>query len=294
LAAVRAVFAALCIALTACGSSTAPPAATLTPPETPTATTTPTAGPSATASVAASRCVEEGGELRYASGTTTVRGAFLRPQGSGPFPAALVLHTRGGLNEHTRSEASWLASQGFIAYAPDYFTPVGVTPLSFDRQTFTLRYSDAVRDLLAGAISCLRERGDVERSRVGVVGFSMGGYFAAVLAARDDVNAAAAWYAAYAGSPANNVPAQHSWSDVAAAAKRPLLLLHGDADQDVRIDFARRAGAELQRLGKRSELVVYPGAGHGYDQQGSSQYAYDAAATADSRARTLAWLRAAR
>lgn len=155
-------------------------------------------------------------------------------------------------------------------------------------------HTDAVRAHLAGAIACLRERADVDPSRVGVVGFSLGGYFATILAARDDVSAAVAWYSAYRGSPASVIPAQQSWTDVAAAVRRPLLLLHGDGDQEVRVEVARRAAAELERLGKRSELVVYPGVGHGYDRQGAPPYVYDAAATADSWSRTLAFLRAAR
>lgn len=276
----------LSLALAACTASVEPPSAS------PGAIGS--GAPRATPLKAGAGCVEEGGELRYAHRSATVRGTLLRPVGGGPFPAALILHTRGGLNAHAVAEVAWLASQGFVTYAPDYFGPIGVTPASFDRQTFTARYSDEVRELLGGAIACLRTLANVERSGVGVVGFSLGGYFAALLAARDDVSAAVAWYAAYAGSPVNQVPAQQAWTEVAAAAKRPLLLLHGDADQDVRVDLARRAAAELDRLGKRSELIVYPGVGHGYDQEGSIQYRYDASATADSRWRTVALLRSSR
>lgn len=43
-----------------------------------------------------------------------------------------------------------------------------------------------------------------------------------------------------------------------------------------------------------SELKEYPGVGHGYDQTGVARYVYDANATNDSRARTLALLRVKR
>lgn len=221
------------------------------------------------------------------------RGSWRAP-GRGPFPAVLVLHTRGGLNAHARAAASWFAAQGFVAYAPDYFSPIGMTPLSFDRQTFTAQHGDAVLEHLSRAADCLRDRTDVVRERVGVVGFSLGGYFAVLLATREGFVGAAAWYAAFAGSPVNQVAAQRSWSDVAGAVRAPVLILHGAEDADVRADFAGRAQAELERRGKRSQLVVYPGVGHGYDQEGSPLYRYDAAATADSRARTLALLGAAR
>lgn len=199
-----------------------------------------------------------------------------------------MLHTRSGLGVLEFSEASWYASQGFVAYAPDYFSPIGVTPSTFDRQTFTATYTNAVVDHLARAVDCLGTLAGVDRARISAVGYSMGGYIALVLATRPGIAAAAGWYAAYAGAPVNFVPAQQDWSAIAAAVRVPVLLLHGDADIDVRIEFARRAESELERFGKRTQLIVYPGVGHAYAGGTTSR---DAAATADSRARTIALLR---
>lgn len=178
--------------------------------------------------------------MRYPHGGGTVRGALFLPPGRGPFPAALVLHTRGGLSAHTLLEAQWLASQGFVAYAPDYFTPLGLDPITFDRASFMARQSVAARDLLVGALSCLRERGDVDPGRVGIVGFSLGAYLGLMLAARSDVNAVAAWYSTYAGSPFST-PAQIPFTQLAGAVQRPLLITHGVADQEVSIALARTA-----------------------------------------------------
>lgn len=203
----------------------------------------------------------------------------------------IVLHTRGGLNAHARSQATWLASQGFIAYAPDYFAPTGVTPATFDRQTFTARHTDAVVTHVAVAVTCLRSLSST--GKVGIVGMSIGGYIAVAVASAGHADAVISWYGAYAGAPVNAVPAQRSFTQLAATVRVPVLLLHGDADAEVRIDFARRAQAELERSGARSELVVYPGVAHGYDQEESSQYRHAAAATADSRTRTVALLQQA-
>ncbi len=294
------VIVAIAFAATACAS----PASSLPAPSGTAVAgrSSPTVGPSTAAPTTAaptpiptqSGCVEDGAELRYQSDGTTVRGALFRPQASGPAPAVLVLHTRGGLGSHELTEASWYASQGFVAYAPDYFTPVGVTPLTFDRLTFAALYTNAVVDHLVRAADCLGSLSGVDRVRLGAVGYSMGGYIALVLATRPGIVAAAGWYAAYRGAPAGIIPGQQDWSTIAAAVRVPVLLLHGDADTEVQVGAARRAEAELERNGKRSELVVYPGAGHGYDYQSSPPYTYDAAATADSRSRTLALLRAAR
>jgi carboxymethylenebutenolidase len=247
-----------------------------------TCTPAPSAVPAAVPPAATSTCLNDDGTIT--AGGSTVRGSLFH--GSGP--AVLVLHTRGGLNAHARAQAMRLAAAGLLVYAPDYFAPTGVTPLTFDRQTFTARHTDQVVAHLALATSCLRALST--SGKVAAVGFSMGGYIALALASAGHVDAAVSWYGAYAGAPVNQVPAQRSFKELAASIDVPVLLLHGDTDEDVRIDFARRAQDELERAGVDSELVIYPGVGHGYDQEGSPQYRYDARATSDSRARTLALL----
>lgn len=223
-----------------------------------------------------------GADGTVSSGGVTVRGALFR----GSLPSVLVLHTSAGLNAHARAYAMRLASAGFLVYAPDYFAPTGVTPLTFDRQTFTARYTDAVVAHLAVAAACLRALSP--SGKVGAVGFSLGGYIALALASAGHVDAVVSWYGAYAGAPVDRVPAQRSFTELAATIDVPVMLLHGDADEDVRDEVAIRAQAELERAGVDSALVFYPGAGHGYDQEGSFRYRYDARATSDSRARTLA------
>jgi len=267
-------------------ATTTPVSAEATPPS-----TAPTLAPTPVPAAQPAGCVEEGGELRYQSAGATVRGTIVRPQASGTSPAVVLLHTRGGLSLHEVGEATWYASQGFVAYAPDYFAPIGVTPQTFDVQTFAAKYTNVIIDHLARGVECLGALPGVDRARIGAVGYSMGGYLALVLATRPGIIAAAGWYAAYRGLPANFIPGQQDWSTVAAAVRVPVLLLHGDADAEVRVDSARLAETTLELYGKRSELVVYAGVGHGYDQLGSTKYKYDAAATTDSRSRTLALLR---
>lgn len=202
----------------------------------------------------------------------------------------MVLHTRGGVGIHELTEAAWYASQGFVAYAPDYFSPVGVTSSTFDLNTFATRYLSTVVDHLGRGVECLRGLAGVDRDRVGAVGYSLGGYVGLVLAGRPGIRAAAGWYTAFT---VDKSPLGQDFQAVAAGVLVPVLLLHGDADSTVRIDLARTAKAALELYAKRSQLVVYPGVGHGYDQQLNPQYRYDAAATADSRTRTIAHLRTA-
>jgi dipeptidyl aminopeptidase/acylaminoacyl peptidase len=46
----------------------------------------------------------------------------------------------------------------------------------------------------------------------------------------------------------------------------PTMLLHGDADTDVPVEQSKQMAAELKRVGVEHELIIMPGAPHGFDR----------------------------
>ena len=48
-----------------------------------------------------------------------MRGYLVQPKGKGPFPAVLVVHENRGLNPYIEDVARRLATEGFLALAPD-------------------------------------------------------------------------------------------------------------------------------------------------------------------------------
>jgi carboxymethylenebutenolidase len=175
----------------------------------------------------------------------------------------VVLHGSRGIELHPRAYqryADALNAAGMDAYLAHYFTASDLQALdpktsssqgrkAYDTERFAgwaKRVSSVVTAILARPESS---------GRIGLLGFSLGGFIAAGAAARDDRIAALA--VLYGGMP----------DAMAANTKRlpPLLELHGDADRNV--PFAK--GKELVKLanavGSTAEQVTYPGKDHGFD-----------------------------
>ena len=91
--------------------------------------------------------------------------------------------------------------------------------------------------------------------RIGLLGFSLGGYVAADTAARDTRIAALA--VLYGGMP----------DAMAAKVKHlpPLIALHGEADRNVPVAKGRQLVELGKSVGAEAEFVPYPGKAHGFD-----------------------------
>lgn len=200
----------------------------------------------------------------------------------------LVLHGRSGLEEPTKSYASWLATQGYVALAPDYFAPISMPSGAWSGTDYQ-KHTDRIREDLAQGLLALKSLPYVDPNRIGVVGFSLGGYYACVLGTRNDVKCVVSYYGAYAGSPVNQVPVRYTLTEIASQMKASVLMFHGDADQLIPIANANTMKNLLISGGKQCEYVVYPGAGHPFDVKGGPLY--DARVTADAQQRVVIFLR---
>jgi carboxymethylenebutenolidase len=227
----------------------------------------------------------------YQSGGDQISAYFYKPIGTGPFPAILMLHGRDGLQEYQRSYASWLAARGYVVLAPDYLTPVGVSPQTWSGADYS-KHTERIREIQADGLEDLKSLDYVDSNRLGIIGFSLGGYYSFILATRDDIKSIVSYYGAYfitaPYKPENDRFAEYKFIDIVTQIKTPVLMFHGNIDALVAISTADAAHGLLDTANKPNEYYVYPGVGHAFNIQGSSTY--DAQATTDAEQKVINFL----
>lgn len=173
-------------------------------------------------------------------------------RGEGPAPGVLVIHEAFGLNEDIVAKCERLAAMGYVALAPDLYAGRGPKPLCVLRAMRELRKGSgrAFVDLDA-ARAWLVRLPQVDGSRIGVIGFCLGGGFALLYAVRAPVGAAAVFY--------GQTPSQ-------AEALRgicPVVASYGGRDR-LFAPHGERLARHLQLLGVEHDVKLYPHAGHSF------------------------------
>jgi carboxymethylenebutenolidase len=202
-----------------------------------------------------------------------------RPAGSGPWPAVLVIQEAFGLNDHIKDVARRVAAEGYVALAPDLFHRGGKgRTAGYDQLPKALELMGALKDDeivadVASAIAWLERQPHVRKGGVGITGFCMGGRvsYLAACALPEKITAAVPYYG-------GGIPVERT-----ATLRAPVLAFFGDDDPFIPMDQVERLRTEAARLGKKVEIVVYPGAPHGFFCNERDSYRPDAAADAWTR-----------
>ena len=190
----------------------------------------------------------------------------LRPTGSGPFPAVVLMHGCAGVSESNHEWSRWFRDQGYVALLVDSWGPrrVGAScSPSLPDVPNTDRFDDAV-----GALRYLQAKPYVDPARIGVIGWSNGGVFALSL-----VNAPSLERARLRGVVVPELGFRASiafypggcYSLVDELVIRPLLVMIGDADDWTDPGPCVAMVEAMRRRGADARIVLYPRAYHYFD-----------------------------
>lgn len=223
----------------------------------------------------------DGKTVSYSSGDETVQAVLYVPSGNGPFPALVVVHEWWGLNDWVKQQASQLAEEGYVALAVDlYRGKVATTPEMAHEIMRGVPEDRAKRDLHA-AVEFLRSQKNVKADRLGAIGWCMGGGYALDVALQEPSLKAAVINYGHLASETSSL------TRINAA----VLGIFGGKDQGIPVDDVRKFEQSLTKLGKDVQIVIYPEAGHAFENSNNKQ-GFRADDAADARTRTLVFLAA--
>jgi len=241
----------------------------------------------------------EFGTLKAADGQDLYYRIY-KPRGFDPHKRYPVFNTYYG-GPHGQ-----VVTRGWADYFAQYMAQHGYVVFSLDNRGMARRsraFSDGiyrqlgkleVEDQIAG-IRWLKAQPFVDPARIGVFGWSYGGYMTAMLLAKASNEIAAGVAVApvtdwslydtfyterYLDTPQHNADGYElsgvlHWLD---GLKSPLLLAHGMADDNVLFINSTKLMAALQGRGTQFQLMTYPGGKHGMSTPAMRKHIYHAIA----------------
>ena len=180
-----------------------------------------------------------------------LRSWVVYPERDDDAPVVIVIHEIFGLTDWIRSVADHLASQGFIAIAPDLIS--GKEGADGENVTGVVRAME--NDEVVERLNAVMNYGLALPSANGsfaTIGFCWGGSTSFMYATRQPELDAAVVY--YGSSPD---------TDALKNINAPVLGLYGEMDNRVNATIPD-AAAEMKRLGKTYETHTFQNGGHGF------------------------------
>ncbi|HJQ83351.1 MAG TPA: dienelactone hydrolase family protein [Candidatus Binatia bacterium] len=221
-------------------------------------------------------------EIPASGGTMPIYVA--RQAGTARAPAVLVIQEAFGLNGHIEDVTRRIAAEGYIAVAPDLYWRGGKgRTVGYDELPAAIGLMQSLKDPeivsdVGAAVAWLERQSTVRADRIGITGFCMGGRvsFLAACELPDKIKASAPFYG-------GGIPV-----DKTAKLRCPVLAFFGEKDAFIPLDSVEQLKAEAKKHGKQVEVVVYPGADHGFFC--NERASYQKAAAEDAWSRLKAFL----
>lgn len=189
-------------------------------------------------------------EVSIPTADNALQGILAVPEGTGPWPAVVMVHEVYGIEANMRAHAERLASLGYLAVMPDLYSRGGMRKcLNATFRALQAGHGQAFDDVEATK-RWVTARPDCT-GKVGVIGFCMGGAFALQLATRGyDVSSV-------------NYGMLPKDLDAALDGACPIIGSYGKKDPTLK-GAAAKLDAALTRHGIEHEVTEYEGASHAF------------------------------
>jgi carboxymethylenebutenolidase len=213
------------------------------------------------------------------------------PASGGPFPTVLVVQEIFGVHEHIQDVCRRFAKAGYLAIAPSLYARQGDPSKIADVQQLVTEIVAKVPDAqvmadLDATVAWAEKHASADPARLAITGFCWGGRITWLYAAHSvKLRAGVAWYGRLV-TPSDPLHPKQP-IDVAASLHAPVLGLYGGEDSGIPLADVERMRAALLAAKSPSEIVVYPGAPHGF--HADYRPSYREADAKDGWQRTLAW-----
>lgn len=217
--------------------------------------------------------------IQFPVGAETASGFLAAPAKPGRYPALIVVHEWWGLTDWVKEQTQKLSEQGYVALAVDmYRGKVAHDPEEAHELMRGLPQDRAVSELRA-AFAYLVTRKDVDRERIGTVGWCMGGGYALQLAIHEQ--RLAACVVNYGALPTDPTDLQQIVA--------PILGNFGADDRGITPADVHAFEKKMHELSRMVDLKIYDGAGHAFENS-TNKTGYRPEAAADAWTRTVAFL----
>ncbi len=183
------------------------------------------------------------------------------PATRGSHPAVMIVHGGGGPDGNWRKSGllEALTAAGYSVFVPHYFDGRGGPWDGSDQPDQFFAYIRTLND----AARYIGGQPDVKNNRIGLIGFSLGGYLVLGFAEEvrshppplhsPDIKAVVEMYGGMPGFAISRM-----------ATMPPLLILHGEDDDVVPVARAYDAEEALRKKGASYEIKIYSHQGHGF------------------------------
>ncbi len=253
----------------------------------------PAVSPVASTTIHTSADAIHGGETSIPSQGNSMPAYYARPKDKDSgLPVVIVVQEIFGVHEHIKDVCRRLAQAGYLAVAPElYFRqgdPTEYTdiPTLFDNLVKKVPDSQVLADLDHVANWATRHGGNA--SQLLITGFCWGGRIAWLYAAHNpQLKAAVAWYGRLSGEKTLNSPSNPV--DIAVNLTAPVLGLYGAQDTGIPLEQVETMRQVLRAANAKSEIVVYPDAGHAFNADYRPSYHQPSAE--DGWQRMLDWFK---